>query len=218
MTMSEGDEQSFGWDVLVPRIVHPLKVAIVEGLQWLGQPLSATDLTRLFDVEDFDLSSVSYHMTQLAKAGALEKVRQRQVRGSIEKFYFFPPQAKFTITAEQRDALYEEIAVRFQAIDDIWLAICAENYDAAQRLGREYADDLRLITDGLGWGEGSGEAVELSAPADVLRRALRRLRAAALGVDAFQEQERAEVREVEERNRLVVEACDGVLASLEGDR
>lgn len=90
MTMREGDEPSFGWDALVSHIVHPLKVAIVEALLWLDQPLSASDLTKVIDDEKFGISHVSYHVTKLAKAGALRKVRQRQVRGAIEKFYFFP--------------------------------------------------------------------------------------------------------------------------------
>jgi hypothetical protein len=36
----------------------------------------------------------------------------------------------------------------------VWLAVSHKNYDAADRLGREYSDDLRLVLDDLGWGEG----------------------------------------------------------------
>jgi hypothetical protein len=121
-----------------------------------------------------------------------------------------------TITAKQRDALYDQIFDRLSGIGDVWLAVCAESYDAADRLGRQYSDDLRLVTDDLGWGEGTGDAVELTTPPDVLRRALSRLRDAAVGLDAYQEQERAEVRDFEERNRLVAEACQEVLAGLDG--
>jgi DNA-binding transcriptional ArsR family regulator len=85
----EGDEPSFDWEALVPRIVHPLKVAIVEALWWVGEPLSATDLTKVIDEEKFTISHVSYHMVRLADVGALEVVRRRAVRGAIEKFYFF---------------------------------------------------------------------------------------------------------------------------------
>jgi hypothetical protein len=45
----------------------------------------------LFDC-DWSLSRVSYHVTTLAKFGALEKVGERPVRGAMEGFYFFTPQ------------------------------------------------------------------------------------------------------------------------------
>jgi len=85
----EGGE-SFTWDALVPHIVHPLKVIIIEALWWIGEPLSASDLTKVIEDEKYGLSHVSYHMVRLAKSGAIEVVRARPVRGSLEKFYFFP--------------------------------------------------------------------------------------------------------------------------------
>lgn len=84
----EGGEP-FIWDALVPHIVHPLKVTIIEALHWIGEPLSASDLTKVIEDERYGLSRVSYHMVKLAKAGALEVVHSRPVRGSLEKFYFF---------------------------------------------------------------------------------------------------------------------------------
>jgi hypothetical protein len=119
------------------------------------------------------------------------------------------------ITAAQRDALYDQILDRLSGVDDVRLAVCAGNYDAAQRLGREYSDDLCLVVDDLGWGEGTGKSIELSSPPEVLRRALSRLRDAAVDHHASQEGERAELREAEERDRLVVEACMQVLADLD---
>lgn len=121
-----------------------------------------------------------------------------------------------TITAEQRDALYDQILDRLSGIGDIELAVHAENFDYAERLGREYSDDLRLLLDDLGFGEGSGEPVELSTPPEVLRRVLPRLRDLAVGHNAGVEQEQREVREIEDRNRLVVEACRAVLDGLDG--
>jgi hypothetical protein len=120
-----------------------------------------------------------------------------------------------TITAAQRDALREQIADRLGGIGDIGLAVSAENYDAARRLALEYSDVLRLVSEDLGWGEGTGEAVELRTPPDVLQRALTRLRDATVTHEASQQQERAEVREIEQRNRLVLEACQQVLADLD---
>ncbi len=120
-----------------------------------------------------------------------------------------------TISAEQRDALYGQILDRLSGIGDVWLAVSSENFDAAERLGQAYSDDLRLVTDDLGWGKASGETIELSTPPDVLRRALSRLRDAAVSHEASQREERAEVREAEERNHLIVEACRQVLTDLD---
>ena len=36
----QGGER-FDWEALVPLVIHPLKVAILEALEWIGQPLSA---------------------------------------------------------------------------------------------------------------------------------------------------------------------------------
>jgi DNA-binding transcriptional ArsR family regulator len=89
----EGDESGFDWTRLVPHLVHPLKVSIVEALWWVGEPLSASDLTKMIGDIDYGISHVSYHMVRLARAGGLEVVRSRHVRGSLEKFYFFTPAA-----------------------------------------------------------------------------------------------------------------------------
>lgn len=121
-----------------------------------------------------------------------------------------------TITAAQRDALYDQILDRLSGIGDIELAIRLENYDAAERLGREYSDDLRLLLDDLGLGDGDHGPVELTAPPQVLRRVLPRLRELAQNHTAGLGPEWIEVRAIEERNRLVSAACEAVLASLDG--
>ncbi len=101
-----------------------------------------------------------------------------------------------TITKEQRDALYDQILDRLSGIGDIELTIQAENFGIAKRLASEYSDDLRLLND-LGFGDGHGEPVELTAPPEVLRRVLPRM------------------RDLAERNRLVAEACEAVLADID---
>ncbi len=120
-----------------------------------------------------------------------------------------------TITAAQRDALYDQILDRLSGIGDIEVAIQAQNYQGAERLGREYCDELRLLLDDLGLGDGSGEPVELTAPAEVLRRALPRLRELADAHTTNLEAEWIETSQLKERNRLVAEACEAVLAGLE---
>lgn len=124
-----------------------------------------------------------------------------------------------SITANQRNLLYEDILDRLSGIDDVRLAICNEDYERAQRLGIAFSDDLRLVTEDLGWGEdGPDETIELKTPPDVLRRAFSRMRDWALRIDASEEKERTELRENEERNHLVVEACRQVLVELDGEK
>jgi hypothetical protein len=121
-----------------------------------------------------------------------------------------------TITAPQRDALYDQALDRLSGIGDIEVAIRAGNYDLAERIGREYLDELRLLLDGLGLGEGDGRPVELTAAPEVLRRALPRLQSQAESYTASLEPGLAEVREITARNQLVCEACEAVLSELDG--
>jgi hypothetical protein len=118
------------------------------------------------------------------------------------------------ITGAQRDALYDQILDRLSGIGDIEIAIQMENYEDAERIGREYSDDLRLLLDDLGIGDGDGGRVELTTPAEVLRRVLPRLRDLAESFSASQEPEWIEAKALRERNRLVSEACATVLADL----
>lgn len=119
------------------------------------------------------------------------------------------------ITAEQRDALYELILVNLSGIEDVWIAASQEDYDTAARLGRAYSDDLRLILDDLGWGEGEGEAVELRSDPEVLRRIFTRLLDTRAGQREAEQARRAEAREAERQLRLVDEACARVLSRLD---
>jgi hypothetical protein len=121
-----------------------------------------------------------------------------------------------TITPEQRDALYEQILDRLSGIGDVWLAVCSENFDAAERLGREYSDDLRLVLDDLGFGDGSGEMIELTTPPDVLQRVLSRLHDLAVEQDRAEADERAEAEDYRTRNRLVRDTCRRVLVGIGG--
>lgn len=121
-----------------------------------------------------------------------------------------------TITAEQRDALYDRILDRLSGIDDVWLAASSEDFATANRLGREYSDELRLVVDDLGWGDGpESGSVELESSPDVLRRVFARLRDTTATERTAQATSWAESRNLEERNRLIGEACVNVLRELE---
>jgi hypothetical protein len=89
MTMATGGEPApFDWAALVPRVIHPVRVSIIEALHWIDQPLSASDLKKVFENE-YELSFLSYHVVELAKWKAIRMKRKREVRGATEKFYFF---------------------------------------------------------------------------------------------------------------------------------
>ncbi len=73
------------WERLSRIYVHPLRISILEvlGIDG-GRVLSPTDLSRELQ---HDLSSVNYHVGQLAKAGLIVLTHRRPVRGTNENFY-----------------------------------------------------------------------------------------------------------------------------------
>jgi DNA-binding transcriptional ArsR family regulator len=89
MRMREGSEPlPFSWDELVPLLVHPLRVAVIEALCHIGEPLSTADLQQIIE-DDRSLSVISYHLVTLAEIGAVIVVRQPQL-GATERFYALP--------------------------------------------------------------------------------------------------------------------------------
>lgn len=119
------------------------------------------------------------------------------------------------ISAAERDALYEQIYVRLSGIDEVWVAARNQDFARASQVAREFSDDLRLILDDLGWGEGSGHDLELTAPPDVLRRVCTRLRTRAEAEQRLVEEERAEMKPREEQTGRVLAACRRVLEELD---
>ncbi len=81
-----GGDDAFQWDSLVPHLLHPLKVSIVEAMSWVGEPISPRDLDRMFD-DMYGVSLVAYHVRGLAEMEAIEKVGERAVRGALQSFY-----------------------------------------------------------------------------------------------------------------------------------
>lgn len=122
------------------------------------------------------------------------------------------------ITHAQRDAIYDQILDRLSGIGDVWLAVSTQSYETADRLGREYSDELRLVLDDLGWGDGpAGETIELTTAPDVLRRLFSRLGDTATSERAHRQASSVENRELETRNRLVGEASEKILTALDAE-
>ena len=76
------------WERLARATAHPLRVSILEilGIDG-GRTMSPSDLCQELQIP---LSNTNYHVTELAKAGLIKLVRQRQVRGATEHFYELP--------------------------------------------------------------------------------------------------------------------------------
>lgn len=79
------------WEHLARATAHPLRISILEILGMDGgRTLSPSDLSQELQIP---LSNTNYHVTELAKAGLIELVRKRQVRGATEHFYRIPETA-----------------------------------------------------------------------------------------------------------------------------
>lgn len=88
---SPSEPVSVNWPALVPRLVHPTKVAILEAMLWIGRPLSATELNEIA-CRDTALESFSYHLKRLVEVGALEvvdKLKARRSRSAKKETFFF---------------------------------------------------------------------------------------------------------------------------------
>jgi hypothetical protein len=76
---------SVDWQNLARANTHPLRISILEvlGIDG-GRTLSPKDLSVELQAP---LSTVNYHVTELARSGLLELRGERQVRGAVEHFY-----------------------------------------------------------------------------------------------------------------------------------
>jgi hypothetical protein len=88
------------WEHLARATAHPLRISILEifGMDG-GRTLSPSDLCQELQIP---LSNTNYHVTELAKAGLIELVHQRQVRGATEHFYRIPGAANAPRETEKR--------------------------------------------------------------------------------------------------------------------
>lgn len=66
-----GQGAGFCWAALVARVLHPMDVQIIEAMEWVEEPLSAGDLTQLFDGKP-SWALMGRHMRRLTKLEAIE--------------------------------------------------------------------------------------------------------------------------------------------------
>lgn len=124
-----------------------------------------------------------------------------------------------TITAEERDALYDEILTRLGGIDTVHKAAVNREYVTAAERAREFTDHLLLVLNDLGWGDtkASSESIELTTPPDVVRRSMSRLLCSAadqLGLD--EDRQAAEKAEMSGMKFLAA-TCAGVINALDDE-
>jgi hypothetical protein len=72
-----GDERLI-WCTLVPRLVHPARLEIVEALIDRGEPMSAEELAPVVPLVEGNTDLLRYHAKAMTDAGALEVVDSRQ--------------------------------------------------------------------------------------------------------------------------------------------
>jgi predicted transcriptional regulator len=77
----------FDWPALIDKSVHEVKVAIVEALWWIEQPLSAKELWEILGVGRYVAGTVAYHVKSLKDMGLIVPTSERAARGARETYY-----------------------------------------------------------------------------------------------------------------------------------
>jgi predicted transcriptional regulator len=72
------------WERVARAHVHTIRLGILEELAKNRRPKSPKELSKLLKA---DLSKVSYHFVELAKAGLIELERTEPRRGAVEHYY-----------------------------------------------------------------------------------------------------------------------------------
>lgn len=86
---NKGGEERLDWVALVPLIVHPTKLIILEAMLWIDEPISAVDVEAMVGGK-IGTSSLSYHLRSLAyELPVLTLYDEERVRGAWRKLYYF---------------------------------------------------------------------------------------------------------------------------------
>jgi hypothetical protein len=125
-----------------------------------------------------------------------------------------------TITRDQRAGIYELVCNHLYGIEDLWIALGrSRDYATAERLGIEFSEDFRLLSD-IGWDPRDGrESYELTMPVHNLTETLKRLHdeaEAVLGESPDERRSREEDEATNERLLAGLDACEKLLVDLDG--
>jgi hypothetical protein len=90
----QAGDRKFIWTVLVPRLIHPTKLAIIETLIEAEAPLSVDELIpRLPTAERVNSEVVRYHAISMVKVGVLEVDSAQSESNPRIPYFYFPPHA-----------------------------------------------------------------------------------------------------------------------------
>ncbi|HEX7245099.1 MAG TPA: hypothetical protein VF245_05985 [Solirubrobacterales bacterium] len=128
------------------------------------------------------------------------------------------PHPTIKITSDQRDAIYAQVRNHLAALGDVFTAMeLQDDILTAERMGRQFSQDFRLLED-IGWREDDGrDQVELTMPCADLAALMTRLREEAQGglADALKEREEVAGDEIIADLESTMRACDAVLVYLD---
>jgi len=219
---------------------HVARRRILRALHATGAQFSSAELTR-GPLNDFSLSTVSYHVKVLMRLKMIELTDERPVRGVVEHFFSSRVAADrgvlsilaqteeldapkgdggekgagtITLSATERDAIYAQVRADLLAVDDLRLAVEQDERETADRLARRYVGELRLVLNGLGWGDQADGSVHLAIPADELRPILTELRDRAAELFRAQRKDQEAIRAPWEQAALVRDTCSQALGRL----
>jgi hypothetical protein len=124
-----------------------------------------------------------------------------------------------TITKEQREGLYELVRNHLAGLGDVWVAMEQDSdFATAERLGLEFAEDVRLLGD-IGWHPSDErETFELTMPVHDLVEALKRLHDEAervLTESPTERRSREEDEATNQRFQIGLDACEELLVALD---
>jgi DNA-binding transcriptional ArsR family regulator len=90
MSTVEGGGRTVDWDALAPRVKHPTRRAIVEAIEEVGEPMTASDLhTHIGDTQCARFC-VTYHANILVNEDVLRVAGVLVSPGAEQPLYFFP--------------------------------------------------------------------------------------------------------------------------------
>jgi hypothetical protein len=122
------------------------------------------------------------------------------------------PSTTITISREQRDSLHRLVTQHISGIGDVDMKLSAGDFIAAERLGLEYSEDIRMLDD-LGWDpEDERDSFDLTLPPHDLMEALKRLRHDA--EDGLSEKEEQRAREESDEVKAYFESARDICGDL----
>lgn len=64
---ARGGSEHFIWEELAPRLIHPLKVELIEALSWIDHPLTVSDFHAVLNPSASPIKLVRYHVRELCR-------------------------------------------------------------------------------------------------------------------------------------------------------